>query len=70
VEAIARHVKNITPGSDNGRHQHLIHLCGVLLSREVALADAQAILIAAWKSVGGELAERAEREIPNTLRTT
>ena len=28
AEAIARHVKNITPGSDNGRHQHLVHLCG------------------------------------------
>jgi len=70
VEAIARHVKNITPGSDNGRHQHLTHLCGVLLSREITFADAEAILIAAWKSVGGELAERAEREVPNTLRTT
>jgi hypothetical protein len=70
AEAIARHVKNIEPGSDNGRHQHLKHLCGVLLNREVSFADAQAILIAAWKSVGGELVERAEREIPNTLRTT
>jgi Bifunctional DNA primase/polymerase, N-terminal/Protein of unknown function (DUF3987) len=70
VEAIARHVKNIKPGSDNGRHQHLKHLCGVLLSREVSFADAEAILMAAWKSVGGELAERAEREVPNTLRTT
>jgi hypothetical protein len=70
TEAIARHVKNIEPGSDNGRHQHLTHLCGVLLSREVGFADAQAILIAAWKSVGGDLAERAEREVPNTLRTT
>jgi len=70
AEAIARHVKNIEPGSDNGRHQHLAHLCGVLLSREVSFADAQAIFIAAWKGVGGELAERAEREVPNTLRTT
>jgi hypothetical protein len=70
VEAIVRHVKNIKSGSDNGRHQHLIHLCGVLLSREVSFADAEAMLIAAWKSVGGELAERAEREVPNTLRTT
>jgi hypothetical protein len=70
VEAIVRHVKNINPGSNNGRHQHLTHLCGVLLSREVSFADAEAILIAAWKGVGGELAERAEREIPNTLRTT
>jgi len=70
TEAIARHVKNIEPGPDNGRHQHLTHLCGVLLSREVSFADAEAILIAAWKSVGGELAERAEREVPNALRTT
>ena len=70
TEAIARHVKNIKTGSDNGRHQHLTHLCGVLLSREVSFADAEAILIAAWKSVGGDLAERAEREVPNTLRTT
>jgi hypothetical protein len=70
AEAIARHIKNITPGSDNGRHQHLKHLCGVLLSREIAFGDAERILIEAWTKVGGELAERAEREVPNTLRTT
>jgi hypothetical protein len=70
AEAIARHVKNIEPGSDNGRHQHLTHLCGVLLSREIAFRDAECILIEAWTKVGGELAERAEREVPNTLRTT
>jgi hypothetical protein len=70
AEAIARHVKSIEPSSDNERHQHLTHLCGVLLSREVAFADAESILVAAWKGIGGDLAERAEDEIPNTLRTT
>ena len=70
AEAIACHVTNITPGPDKGRHQHLTHLCGVLLSRDVGFADAEAILTAAWTKVGGDLAERAEREVPNTLRTT
>jgi hypothetical protein len=68
--AIARHKMSITPGPDNGRHQHLKHLCGVLLSREIAFGDAERILIEAWTKVGGDLAERAEREVPNTLRTT
>ena len=70
AEAIARHVANITPGSDKGRHQHLTHLCGVLLSREIAFGDAERILVGAWTKVGGDLAERAEREVSNTLRTT
>lgn len=70
AETIARHVENITPGTDRGRHQHLTHLCGVLLSREIAFEDAERILVEAWAMVGGELAERAEREVPNTLRTT
>ncbi len=70
AEAIARHVTNITPGADKGRHQHLTHLCGVLLSREIAFGDAERVLVGAWTKVGGDLAERAEREVPNTLRTT
>jgi hypothetical protein len=70
ADAIVRHVTNITPGPDKGRHQHLTHLCGVLLSREVAFGDAERILVEAWAKVGGELAERAEREILNTLKTT
>jgi hypothetical protein len=69
-EAIARHVANITSGPDRGRHQHLAHLCGVLLSRGIAFGDAERILIGAWAKVGGELAERAQREVANTLRTT
>jgi hypothetical protein len=67
VEAISRHVARIAAGS---RHEHLKHLCGVLLSREIALGDAERILIEAWTRVGGELTERAEKEVPNTLRTT
>ena len=67
VEAIFRHVAGITAGS---RHEHLKHLCGVLLAREIACGDAERILVEAWAQVGGELAERAEREIPNTLTTT
>ena len=69
-EAIARHVQGIAPGPQGGRHDHLRHLCGVLLSRNVSLVDAEDILRGAWTKVGGELAERAEREILNTLSTT
>jgi hypothetical protein len=67
VEAISRHVAGIAAGS---RHEHLKHLCGILLSREIALGDAERILIEAWAKVGGGLADRAEQEVPNTLRTT
>jgi hypothetical protein len=45
-------------------------LCGVLLPRGIAFGDAERILVEAWTKVGGDLAERAEREVPNTLRTT
>jgi P4 family phage/plasmid primase-like protien len=65
--AIAARVARIQQGS---RHEHLRHLCGVLLSRDVAFGDAEDILIGAWTKVGGELAERAPREVANTLRTT
>src|SRR5215203_7305106 len=64
---IARHVKGLAQGE---RHAHLTHLCGVLLSRGVAQESAERILIKAWQLVGGELAERAPSEVPNTLRTT
>ena len=67
AEAIAGRVARIPQGK---RHEHLRHLCGVLLSRGVAVGDAEDVLTAAWAKVGGELAERAEREIPNTLATT
>jgi hypothetical protein len=70
AEAIARRVANIAPGPGRGRHQHLTHLCGVLLGRDVSFADAEAILVEAWSKVGGDLADRAEREVRNTLRTT
>jgi hypothetical protein len=64
---IARHVKDLGQGD---RHEHLRHLCGALLSRGVAQESAERMLIKAWQLVGGELAERAPREVPNTLRTT
>src|SRR5215208_2656498 len=64
---IARHVKGLDQGE---RHEHLRHLCGALLSRGVAQESAERMLIRAWQLVGGELAERAPREVPNTLRTT
>jgi hypothetical protein len=64
---IARHVKGLAQGE---RHEHLRHLCGALLSRGVAQESAKRMLIRAWQLVGGELAERAPREVPNTLRTT
>jgi P4 family phage/plasmid primase-like protien len=65
--AIAARVVRIAQGR---RHEHLKHLCGVLLAREVPFGDAEDILIDAWTKVGGELAERAPREVTNTLRTT
>lgn len=52
------------------RHEHLKHLCGVLLSRDVSLGDAEDVLITAWTKAGGDLAEQTEKEVPNTLRTT
>src|SRR5215217_5936713 len=64
---IARHVKGLALGE---RHAHLTHLCGALLSRGVAQESAERMLIRAWQLVGGELAERAPSEVPNTLRTT
>jgi P4 family phage/plasmid primase-like protien len=70
AETIARYVAKIPPGGDKGRHEHLQHLCGVLLARGVAFGDAEDVLCAAWARVGGELADRASREVPNTLRTT
>ncbi len=70
AEAIARHIAKIIPGPDKGRHEHLRHLCGVLLGRGVAFGDAEDVLGSAWSKVGGELAERAPREVPNTLSST
>ena len=70
AEVIARYVAKIPPGEGKGRHEHLKHLCGVLLARGVAFGDAEDVLCAAWGKAGGELAERAPREVPNTLRTT
>ncbi|MDP8951541.1 MAG: phage/plasmid primase, P4 family, partial [Actinomycetota bacterium] len=70
AEAIARHVAKIVPGPEKGRHEHLRHLCGVLLGRGVTFGDAEDVLVSAWSKAGGELAERAPREVPNTLRTT
>jgi P4 family phage/plasmid primase-like protien len=67
AEVIARFVAAVPQGQ---RHAHLKHLTGVLLSREVPAGDAEDILVAAWTKVGGDLAERAPREIPNTIRTT
>jgi hypothetical protein len=71
AEVIARYVRAIEPNAkDGGRHDHLLHLCGVLLERDVSLVDAEDILVAAWTKAGGDLAERADSEIPNALRTT
>lgn len=67
ASVIASHVAGIAAGK---RHEHLKHLCGVLLSREVPAGDAEDILVTAWTKVGGDLTERAPREIPNTIRTT
>jgi Bifunctional DNA primase/polymerase, N-terminal/AAA domain len=64
---IARHVKGLAQGE---RHEHLRHLCGALLSRGVAQESSERMLIRAWQLVGGKLAERAPKEVPNTLRTT
>ncbi|MDP9480882.1 MAG: bifunctional DNA primase/polymerase, partial [Actinomycetota bacterium] len=36
AETIADYVANIPPGEGKGRHDHLKHLCGVLLARGVA----------------------------------
>lgn len=69
-EVIARHVAKIPPGEGKGRHEHLKHLCGVLLARGVSFGDAEDVLCGAWGRAGGELAERAPREVSNTLRTT
>jgi hypothetical protein len=67
AETIAGRVYRVPQGK---RHEHLRHLCGVLLARGVEAGDAEDVLIAAWTKVGGELAERAGREVPNTLATT
>lgn len=67
AQAIAAHVSRIGQGS---RHEHLTHLCGVLLSRGVGPGDAERILIDAWTRADSELAERAAHEVPNALRTT
>jgi replicative DNA helicase len=64
---IAQHVAKISAGK---RHEHLRHLCGVLLYRGVSINDASEVLIGAWSSVGGDLAERAPHEVRNTLTTT
>jgi P4 family phage/plasmid primase-like protien len=64
---IARHVKELKSGE---RHEHLRHVCGALLKRGVAQKSAEAMLIKAWQLVDGELAERALKEVPNTLNTT
>jgi hypothetical protein len=64
---IARHVKGLAQGE---RHEHLRHLCGVLLSRGISQESAERMLIKAWQLVGSELADRAPKEVPNTLRTT
>jgi hypothetical protein len=71
AEVIAKHVGALEPNaSGGGRHEHLTHLCGVMLGRNVSLVDAEDILKAAWGAVDEELSERAEREVPNTLATT
>ena len=64
---IARHVKGLAQGE---RHEHLRHLCGVLLSRDISQESAERMLIKAWQLVGSELADRAPKEVPNTLHTT
>jgi replicative DNA helicase len=65
---VARHVAGLDQGD---RHDHLKHTCGALLRQErVGQGDAEAILTKAWQLVGGVLAERAAREVPNTIRTT
>jgi replicative DNA helicase len=67
AETIAWHVAQIPGGK---RHEHLCHLCGVLLSRKVSVEDASQILIGSWSRVGGDLVERAPHEVRNTLSTT
>ncbi len=69
--AIARRVRGIRPGPEKGRHEHLRHLLGVLLTREIPDGDAEDICVSAWKQAGDpELADRADREVANTLATT
>jgi hypothetical protein len=54
AEMIAGYVREITPNAPTGgRHEHLTHLCGVLLARKVPRGDAEDILLAAWKSRAG-----------------
>lgn len=70
---IARHVENIASGeggSEEGRHEHLKHLCGVLLRRNIPLGDAEDIGVSAWSRVDEDLAQRAPHEVLNTLHTT
>jgi hypothetical protein len=64
---LARHIKALPQGQ---RHEHLRHACGALLGRGVAQESAERMLTKAWQLVGGELAERAPKEVPNTLSTT
>jgi hypothetical protein len=64
---IARHVNGLAQGE---RHEHLRHLCGVLLSHGIPQESAERMLIKGWQLVGDELAVRAPKEVPNTLRTT
>ena len=72
AETIARRIREIVPGPEKGRHDHLRHLLGVLLSREIPDGDAEDICAAAWKKTGDpELAERVSGgEVANTLATT
>jgi replicative DNA helicase len=67
AEAIANHVRNIEQGK---RHEHLMHLSSVLLSRHISPEDARTILVSAWTQASSELADRAWDEVTNTLTTT
>jgi hypothetical protein len=64
---IARRIKGLAHGE---RHEHLKHLCGALLARGLSPESAEAMIAHAWRFAGGELAERAPKEVPNTIRTT
>ena len=64
---VARHVKDLPHGK---RHEHLRYVCGALLGRGISQESAEKMLIKAWQLVGGELVERAAKEVPNTLNTT
>ena len=70
VEAAAVIARRVGELKSGDRHEHLKHLCGALLSRGIAQESAEKVLIKAWQLVGGELADRAPKEVPNTLRTT